>query len=200
MTIITVDGNIGCGKTSILNYLHKYHKISIDLEPVESWNTYLTKLYDDKNDVFKFQVRIWLDRCWIQEKTDKALILMERSPYFIRNTFIVTAYENAMITDVENTILNDLHAKTDSLWSCNTYVYLRSTPENCFKRIKKRNRQSEKNITLEYLQQLHKHHEETYEKALKNNMNIIVIEIDDKNVADIASEMLQYLQFTKYSS
>lgn len=200
MTIVTVDGNIGCGKTSILNYLHKYHKISIDLEPVDSWNTYLTKLYDEKNDVFKFQVRIWLDRCWIQEKTDKALILMERSPYFIRNTFIATAYDNAMITDSENIILNDLHAKTDSLWSCNTYIYFRSTPDNCLKRIKKRNRQSEKNITLEYLQQLHNYHEETYQKSLQNNMNVTIIEIDDKNVSDIANEILQYLQFTKYSA
>lgn len=192
MTIITIDGNIGCGKTSVLNYLHKYHKLSIDLEPVDSWNSYLIKMYENKNDVFKFQVRIWLDRCWVQEKSDKTLILMERSPFFIKHTFISTAYDNNMITENEKIILDDLHSKTDSLWSCNTYIYLRSTPDNCMKRIKKRNRPSEKNVTLDYIQQLHNSHEASYQKALNNNMHIIVIDVDDKNVSDIATEIVQF--------
>ena len=37
MTIYTIDGNIGSGKTSILQYLHKYKNYQIDLEPVENW-------------------------------------------------------------------------------------------------------------------------------------------------------------------
>ena len=173
MPIITIDGNIGCGKSTILNYLHKYQKIAIDLEPVESWNNYLSKFYDEKADIFKFQVRIWLDRCWVQEKSDKTIVLMERSPYFIKNTFIDVAFNTGMLTDTEYTTLKDLYQKTDSLWSCNTYIYLRSTPEHCFRRIIKRNRSSEKNITIEYIQALHEKHEETYLKAVENKINII---------------------------
>ena len=75
MTIVTIDGNIGSGKSSILNYLHKLYKIPIDLEPVESWSSFLAKLYDNKLDVFKFQVRIWLDRCWVQEKGDTVFVI-----------------------------------------------------------------------------------------------------------------------------
>jgi deoxyadenosine/deoxycytidine kinase len=195
MPIITIDGNIGSGKSSILNYLHKYHKMSIDLEPVESWNSYLNKQYDDKQDIFKFQVRIWLDRCWIQEKTDKTVILMERSPLFIKKTFIESAATLGLITPQEYNILTDLHKKTDSLWSCNTYIYLRSSPENCMKRIKKRNRQCEKNITQEYVQLLHNKHEETYAQAVDAKMNIIYVDVDDKSVADIANEILQYIQY-----
>lgn len=196
MTIITVDGNIGCGKTTILNYLHKYHKMPIDLEPVENWNTYLSKLYDNKMDVFKFQVRIWLDRCWIQEKSDKTIILMERSPYYIKNTFIELAHSTGMLTNDEYEILLDLHNKTDSLWTSNNiYIYLRSNPENCFKRIKKRNRPSEKNITKEYVQMLHDHHEDTHKKALLNKMNIIVIDVDDRAITEVAGEIMQYIQY-----
>lgn len=194
MTIITIDGNIGSGKTSVLNYLHKTYKIPIDLEPVESWNTYLSKMYDDNIDVFKFQVRIWLDRCWVQEKSDKTTILMERSPYFIKNSFINSAYNLGMITQMEYNILQDLHKKTDNIWTSNTYIYLRSNPENCFKRIKKRGRHSEKNITEEYINTLHDYHEDTYNKALSNNMNIMIIDVDDKNISDIAIEILEYIQ------
>jgi deoxyadenosine/deoxycytidine kinase len=192
--IITIDGNIGSGKTSVLNYLHKTYKIPIDLEPVESWNSYLTKLYDDSSDVFKFQVRIWLDRCWIQEKSDKITVLMERSPYFIRDTFISCAYDSKLISQHERDILLDLHKKTDTIWSCNTYIYLRSKPENCYRRIKKRNRLCEKNITEEYINTLHRYHENTYTNAINNNMNIIVIDVDDKSIPEIANEIYQYMQ------
>jgi deoxynucleoside kinase len=197
MPIITVDGNIGSGKSSILNYLHKYHKISIDLEPVESWNTYLSKQYDDKQDIFKFQVRIWLDRCWVQEKSGKTVILMERSPLFIKETFIETAAILENITQIEHNMLLDLHKKTDSLWYCNTYIYLRSSPENCMKRIKKRNRSCEKNVTMEYLQLLHDKHEETYRKAVDAKMNIIYVDVDNKSIADIANEILQFIPYVQ---
>jgi deoxyadenosine/deoxycytidine kinase len=195
MPIITIDGNIGCGKSTVLNHLHKCHKIAIDLEPVESWSNYLSKFYDEKSDIFKFQVRIWLDRCWVQEKSDKTTILMERSPYFIRNTFVATAFNMGMLSESEFSTLKELYQKTDGLWCCNTYIYLRSSAENCFRRIKKRNRHSEKNITLEYIQALHEKHEDTYMKAIENKMNIIVIDVDDKQVSDIANEILQYLQY-----
>ena len=194
MPIITIDGNIGSGKSSVLNYLHKIYKIPIDLEPVENWNSYLTKIYDDKTNVFEFQVRVWLDRCWIQEKSDKTVILMERSPYFTQNTFIETVYNTGLITQNEYNILVGLHNKTDSLWTCNTYIYLRSSPENCVKRIKKRNRQSEKNINPEYIQNLHDSHEKAFNKAVEQKMNIIVIDVDDKTIAEVAGEVLQHIQ------
>jgi deoxyadenosine/deoxycytidine kinase len=190
MPIITIDGNIGCGKTSVLNYLHKTHKLAIDLEPVENWNSHLIKQYDDKLDVFKFQIRIWLDRCWIQEKSDKSVILMERSPLFIKNTFIRTAKDLDMITEKEYEILMDLYRKTDSLWCTSKYIYLRSSPENCYKRIKKRNRLSEKNITQDYIQILHDYHEAL---SLEKDLNIVVINVDDKSIADIAIEIMQHV-------
>jgi deoxyadenosine/deoxycytidine kinase len=199
MPIITIDGNIGCGKSSILNHLHKMHKLPIDLEPIDSWNNYLSKMYDDKIDVFKFQVRIWLDRCWVQERCDKSLIFMERSPLFIKSVFIETAYSLAMINENEYNILLDLHTKTNDLWTSNTYIYLRSSSDNCLKRIKKRNRQSEKNITQEYVQILHDKHEEVFNKSIEKNMNIIVIDVDDKSITEIVNEILQYVKH-KFSS
>ena len=135
--IITVDGNIGCGKTGVLNYLHKTLKIPVDLEPVDNWQPYLNNMYINKNNTFNFQVRIWLDRCWIQSMNINN-ILVERSPFFIKNTFIEIAKENKLITEPEYKILLDLHKKTDSMWKDNIYIYLRSNPESCLARIKKK--------------------------------------------------------------
>ena len=189
MTIITVDGNIGAGKTSILNLLHRNYKLSIDLEPVDKWITYLTDYYNNKNGVLNFQLRVWLDRCWIQEKIDKTLILMERSPYFIRNIFINSVYNQQLITENDYKMLNDLYDRTDSVWSPNIYIYLRSDPEKCFERIKIRNRECETNITLEYIKSLHELHEKYYNEGIYNNLKIVCIDVENKSLTQITNEI-----------
>lgn len=188
MPIITIDGNIGSGKSSILNYLHKTLKNPVDLEPVDSWQVYLNNIYNNKSNLFNFQVRIWLDRCWIQHNTENKNIFVERSPYFIKNCFIELAKKNNLITDVDYNTLLDLHKKTDPLWLDNIYIYLKSKPDMCLTRIKKRNRQSENNITLEYLNDLHDLHEEYVEKLKKIN-KVYIIEVEGKSISNIVTEI-----------
>lgn len=191
MTIITIDGNISSGKSTLLNYIHKNNKIAIDLEPVEKWDLHLKKLYDTdiKSSSYNFQIKVWLDRCWIQEKSDNILMLMERSPYFIKNVFVENAKNDKSITEEEYNTLQSLYKKTDNLWEPSGYIYLRSDPVQCYERCIKRGRESEKNITLEYITEIHNLHEEKYLKAINDNMNIIVIDIENKSISDIANEI-----------
>jgi deoxyadenosine/deoxycytidine kinase len=189
MPILTLDGNIGSYKTSILNYFHKNYKTAIDVEPVESWNEYLKGIYNTHNSTYNFQIKVWMDRCWIQEKSN-AIILMERSPYFIKNVFVEKAYEDKTINEEEYKNMLSLHKRTDKLWEPEGYIYLRSNPEQCFNRIKKRARDAEKNIKLEYIKRIHELHEDKYREALKNNKNIICIDVESKSIADICSEII----------
>ena len=171
MTIYTIDGNIGCGKTSVLNYLHKYKNIQIDLEPIEKWKPFLDNIYLSKTGYFNFQIKVWLDRAWIQDKDNKSIILMERSPFFIRNTFNKNDYNNNNINEDEYKVLNEMYDKTDTIWKSNLYIYLRSSPIKCLERINYRGRYNEINITLDYLKNIHDLHEETYKYGLENNLN-----------------------------
>jgi len=196
MPIITIDGNIGCCKTSILNYFHKNYKTAIDIEPIESWTEYLKSMYDSDNSTYNFQIKVWIDRCWIQEKSN-VIVLMERSPYFIRNVFVEKALEDKTISKDEYDNINKLHDTTDDLWQPNAFIYLRSNPENCFARIKKRNRESEKNIKLEYVERIHELHEANYKRADENNKNIIVIEAENKTIPDICSEIVSSNIYTE---
>ena len=192
MVLITVDGNIGCGKTSVLNYLHRNHKIPVDLEPVENWTPYLLDLYDSSSNVFKFQIRVWLDRCWIQEKSHDINIFVERSPRFIKDVFIQIAEDTKMISPSEKQILLDLHTKTDHFWNNSIHIYLRSSAENCMKKIKKRNRSSEKHITDEYINDLHNRHETLYGKIMnEQNKQVYCIDVDNKSIADVANEIIE---------
>ena len=189
MPIITIDGNIGCYKTSILNYFHKNYKLAIDLEPVDNWTDYLENLYNTPNSSYDFQIKVWIDRCWIQEKTTTA-VLMERSPNFIKNVFVRKAYEDNTISEKEYENIISLHKTTDELWKPNGYIYLRSDPDKCLQRINKRGRLAEKNITLEYIQNIHDLHEKNYKEAQSSNMNIIAIDVENKSISDICSEIL----------
>ena len=193
MTIITIDGNIGACKSTILNNLHKKYKINIDLEPIDKWSNYLDDLYNN-NNIFNFQLKVWLDRAWIQEKKDKVVLLMERSPYFIKNTFNKSAYINKNITDNEYNILSELFSKTDDIWKSNKYIYLQSDPKKCLERILERGRTYEcNNIKISYLNQIHKLHEETYENLKAINKDIIVINIEDKTIDDITDLIVEYI-------
>ena len=194
MTIYTIDGNIGCGKTSVLNYLHKYKNIQIDLEPIEKWKPFLDNIYLSKTGYFNFQIKVWLDRAWIQEKDNKSIILMERSPFFIRNTFNKNDYNNNNINEDEYNVLNEMYNKTDTIWKSNLYIYLRSSPNKCLERINYRGRNNEMNITLNYLTDIHNLHEETYLKALENNLNIIIIDVNNKTIHEIAEEILNTIK------
>jgi deoxyadenosine/deoxycytidine kinase len=190
MPIITIDGNIGAGKTSILNYLHTNYNINVDLEPIDKWKPYLDNIYIDKKDYFKFLIRIWLDRSWIQEKNKSSIVIMERSPYFIRNTFNKYMYDINLINKNENTIINELYDKTDIIWKSNYFIYFRSSPEKCLEKIYKRGRENEMDITLEYLKNIHEYHERAYEE-LKDKK--IVIDVDEKSLEEIGQEIYEFI-------
>jgi deoxyadenosine/deoxycytidine kinase len=196
MPIITIDGNIGSCKTSLLNFFHKTFKIAIDLEPVESWHEYLNNMYtNEKDNTYNFQIKVWMDRCWIQEKSN-VLVLMERSPYFIQNVFIEKAYEDQTIDKDQYEILQSLHKKTNNLWRPDLYIYLCSEPEMCMQRIVRRGRQSEKNIKLEYIQRIHDMHQEKLADAIRLNMNVLVIDIENKSIGEICAEIMNSSLYT----
>lgn len=191
MPIITIDGNIGSCKTSVLNYFHKHYKIAVDLEPVENWTPYLNKLYENTDETsYNFQVRVWTDRCWIQEKSENTLILMERSPYFIKNVFIEKALEDSTITAEEYDILQMLHSKTEKLWSPHAYIYLKSDPAICMHRIQKRCRPCEKSISQSYIVRIDSLHKQKLEELQKSNINVIVIDIESKSISEICTEII----------
>jgi deoxyadenosine/deoxycytidine kinase len=73
--IYTIDANIGAGKTTILEKLHKEYKYLIDLEPVEQWKPYLKNMYENNTGYNDFQVKVWSDRAWIQKKNENNLFI-----------------------------------------------------------------------------------------------------------------------------
>jgi deoxyadenosine/deoxycytidine kinase len=192
--IVTVDGNIGCGKSSVLQYIHSRYALSIDLEPVAKWQPYLTEMYETGKNAFEFQVRVWLDRCWIQQLPNQSSIIMERSPYFQSAVFVPANIYNGNITEREYYTLQELYAHTLRMWHPSIYIYLRSNPNECYRRIHHRNRTSESHISLDYLQNLHNLHENAYVYAYMNYMSVICVDVEGKTIQQIGDEIFQILK------
>lgn len=193
MTIITVDGNIGSGKSTVLEYLHTRYGLSVDLEPVRKWQPYLNELYTSGKSAFEFQVRVWLDRCWIQQRPNQSNLIMERSPYFQSCVFVPTNHKQKRISDSEFYTLNEMYQMSMQMWSPAFYIYLRSDPSKCMERISKRQRESEDRIKKEYIQDLHDLHEQAYLWSVMQGYPILCIDVENKTVETICTEIYQAL-------
>lgn len=191
--VFTIDGLIGSGKSTILEYLHKNHGIPIDVEPVEKWVPYLKRMYEENTGTFEFQTRVWLDRCWIQPKKHVNIII-ERSPLFQKYVFVEASAVNNTLTESERGILDEMYDKSMNMWNPRGYIYLRSDPDKCAERIKTRGRKCENGISIDYLQQLHELHEKAYMMASANRLPIICIDIEGKSVEKVATEVWTALQ------
>lgn len=103
--------------------------------------------------------------------------------------------ENKNITNYQYQILSYL--KYDNIFNTENfdiYLYLYNTPQNIFTYIQKRNL-IDKNITLKYVEKLHRRYEIWIKK--QNQKNIIFIDssnYDFKSSYDVSTKILPLLQ------
>jgi deoxyadenosine/deoxycytidine kinase len=192
--IVTIDGNIGAGKTTVLEYIGSLDpKIRLDLEPVAKWQPWLDKMYLSGTGVFEFQTRVWLDRCWPKMPNDNEVLFIERSPLFQLGVFVPANITNGKLTKDQGDIVNELYDKTLNMWQPDVYIYLQSDPAKCAERIIRRGRNSEDNIQITYLKELHNLHEATTTSSHNSGKKIQVVNVENKTVAQIADEIMKLI-------
>jgi deoxyadenosine/deoxycytidine kinase len=174
--IFTVDGNIGSGKSTLIEKIKQHYKNNIRVgfvdEPVELWS--LIKNADGKNIIehfyedqqkwaFCFQMTAYISRL---EELKKALncdydfIFCERSIFTDKNIFAKLLYQDFKIEDIEYTVYKMWFDTFSKDFSEPFKIYIRTVPEVCYQRIVKRSRPGEQNICQEYLTRCHEAHEE----------------------------------------
>tara|TARA_Y100000389_G_scaffold148462_1_gene147593 strand:- start:292 stop:882 length:591 start_codon:yes stop_codon:yes gene_type:complete len=194
MPIITIDGNIGSGKTSILQKLQMNYGQLVDLEPIEQWKPYLDNIYLNDTGHFSFQKKVWEDRALIQSRNNN-IIFVERSAKFTRETF-VEVYKNKF-TNEEYLLLNHLYENSDAknnkmITEPILYIYISVSDDICINRIKERNRNNEIDINHELIKKLNIKHEECYNLLLNQGYQILKIDGTD-SLEDICNEILRYI-------
>jgi deoxyadenosine/deoxycytidine kinase len=203
--IIYIDGNISGGKSSLMtnlsNFKYNNHQITIMKEPLGLWDgikdkdglTLFKKYYSERSRYsYTFQQFVLLSKIDLLRNTIKELDKKENNILFVERSFMTDSeifakmcYENKFMNDLEYQIYNMWYKfVTDILCSYEDegiikqhYICLNTKSTICYDRLRKRNRDGEEGISLEYLETL----ESKHKKLCEDNPKIIVID-NDKNI------------------
>ena len=186
--IITLEGNISSGKTTVGNAIAETGRASFIEEPVGIWQTkysenLLDLFYKDKKRfAYMFQNAAFLSRAKtrseILEMTDHSNTFLERSIYSDRFVFAKLLHETGDMLDVEWELYCEMWDWLNERWcdDSDVTVYIRTSAEICFERMGGRGRQEETGVSLEYLQLLEAQHE----SWLFGNKCVIMVDGSEK--------------------
>jgi len=174
--IISVDGNIGSGKSTKVRDLEKYYTeqgrndVIFIQEPVDSWNsvvdengvTILSNYYkNQKRFAFRLQMLAYISRLSLLRDAVKKgykYIITERCVGTDRNVFSKMLYDKGDIEHDEYIIYQKWYEEFISDVPIGAIVYIKASPETCLERVNIRAREGE-NIPLEYLKECDKYHD-----------------------------------------
>lgn len=201
---ISIEGNIGCGKSSILSRLCQETRLPVFLEPVDDWKDWLTLFYADPSRWgMSFNLNVLLT--YNKWRNNDFLSLYERSPVSNRYVFSALQHAQGRMNDLELRTFEKLYDKL--AWTPDVIIYIRTSPEVSMERMQKRGRACEDDVPLDYLKAVHARYEDVlmsevyqdYETYLPNQYNmpaakqrcrVIVVDGDrphDEVYADVLS-------------
>lgn len=163
--IYSIEGNIGAGKTTILKLIGRsFSDVAFIEEPVSQWQNLggmnlLDKFYEDPDRWgFSFEFYVMLSKLKALARaanSDKEIIILERS-LFSNKIFMDISSKLGKLNELEYQML----MTTFDFYIENVYpllsgiIYLRTTVDECIRRIAKRNRGEEASVDKEYLTML----------------------------------------------
>lgn len=154
--------------------------------------TDLLKLFYEENDkwTFAFENLVQLSRLrtYYDAQTHQAQkTFMERSILSSYNVFTINSFEENRMSKVEFDILNKYYKLFAEKLTNQTdpdafrIVYIRTSPEVCYKRLRERNRNSETEIDLSYLTKIHLKYETWINKLEEDSKKTAYVNIIDGN-------------------
>ncbi len=154
---IVVAGNIGVGKSTLAELLGQRLGWQVFPEPVAQ-NPYLEDFYRDMN-AWSFQSQIYFlaHKLRIQQEIAAAQesLLQDRSIYEDAEIFARNLYLQQKMSERDFQTYYALYQSLcEFLTPPDLVIYLQASTETLLKRIAKRNRSYEKQIPVDYLQQL----------------------------------------------
>lgn len=208
---ILVEGNIGAGKTTFLQYMERYTNAQIILEPVEKWINLnginlLQRMYENPEKwSYTFQNYTLLTQLENHFMVcEKDIKIMERSIYSGRYCFAEALRSDGKIQRESFQVFLKWYEFAEKCIKNQTdlIVYLRTSPDIAYDRIQHRDRFEEKAVPFEYICLLHDLHEAwLFDKGTVTH-NKIPIFVLDANLSSqtIHTEYERFEQFLLKSS
>uniref|UniRef100_A0A8C4QAM0 Thymidine kinase 2 n=1 Tax=Eptatretus burgeri TaxID=7764 RepID=A0A8C4QAM0_EPTBU len=188
--VVSIEGNIGSGKTKCLESFQQHCDVEVISEPVDKWqnihgHNLLSLMYrNPQRWGITLQTYIQLTMLNIHTRPlTMSIRMMERSIYSARYIFVENLFRSGKMPEADYAVLSewfDWILKSIS-FPLDMIVYLQTRPETCLKRLQARCRQEESVVPLDYLKSLHELYEAwLIDKTLYSIPTpVIVVSADD---------------------
>ena len=190
ITIVSIEGNIGSGKSTVINTLKENYKSNDKVyfleEPVSEWveikdsdgKNIIEKFYENQEHYsFSFQMMAYISRLAMLKRAIKhckengiKLIICERSLQTDKNVFCKMLHDSGKIENINFQIYNKWFSEFITEIPLIYFVYIKTEPKIAHERVLKRNRKGE-NISVEYLEMCSRYHNNW---LVENNYCIVI--------------------------
>jgi deoxyadenosine/deoxycytidine kinase len=172
--IISIEGNIGSGKSTFISFLKKEFEPNSNViflpEPVDQWTeikdkngvNMIEKFYANQEKyAFSFQMMAYISRIHLLRKYVRenpgSIIITERSVYTDKNVFAKMLHDDEKIEEVNYQIYLKWFDEFTQDLCINHYVYIKTDASVAKERVDKRARLGE-TIPYEYLERCSNYH------------------------------------------
>lgn len=204
-TVVYVEGNIGAGKSTVLNKLKLRHEDDNSLiltEPISNWPS--LKLFYENKRRYAYQLQVEIMKSFHERETQcpddarRQLYVFERS---LRSAYEIFATLNCSPTELSS--LDELYKRLSITnfypFTRIVYIYIRTSVENCMQRISNRKQSIDSKIDIDYLRTLERAHDSIFltEGAKVTDTNTYTVDgnqDESKLLADITAILMQIKQ------
>jgi len=188
---IAIAGNIGAGKSTLVEFLARTYGILPFYEPNDQ-NPYLEDFYQDMNRwAFHSQMYFLSNKFRLHQALDKSkgVVVLDRTIFEDAEIFATALHEMDRIDQRDWDVYQSFYDTIlDAIKPPDLLIYLRCSVRTVRKRIKLRARPMELDIPLAYIRRLHR----LYESWIENYQLSEVLILDTDNL-DYANDLLYQL-------
>ena len=176
---IAIAGNMGSGKSTLVEFLSRTYGITPFYEPNDE-NPYLADFYKDmKAWAFQSQLYFLSNKFRLHQELDRqaGVVALDRTIFEDAEIFATALHQMRKISKRDwETYMGFYHAILDAIRPPDLMIYLRCSMRPLRQRIRLRGRKMEQDVPLPYLKRLERLYEQWIEKYEMSD--VLVLETD----------------------
>lgn len=176
MRVYVVEGNIGAGKSTVLERLRD-EGYAVVPEPVDRWmeSGALNGYYKGEVDPFTFQCHILQTKVEaLRAVAGEEIVVMERGFVGDANVFLRYNVDKGFVTEFQFGVYMDMMRSMVGGMELSGVIYLDASAETCLERVRKRARPGEEGVSGSLLSDIRSY----YEGVVSREVNVLRVDAE----------------------